>query len=149
MDPGDGAGFDTIVRTEPWSMPYHFLIVDSSATVRALIKRSIRQSEIGGHGAKFFEAATGLEAMDAFAHHRVDLALIDPRLPDMDGVELIGRILAEPDTRGVPVVAMSARMDQRKTEALRRRGVKGFLRKPFTPEVFVGVVGQILEPTHV
>ena len=128
-------------------MSYQFLIVDASAIVRALVKRTIRQSPLGG--GKLYEAATGEEAMDQLRNHRVDLVLVDPRLPDMDGAELIGRILAEPDTRGIPVVVMASRPDPRKLEPLRRRGVKGHIRKPFTATAFATVVGQILEPTHV
>lgn len=128
-------------------MSYTYLIVDISATVRALIKRSIRQSEMGV--SKFLEAATGEETMDLLRDHPVDLVLIDPRIPDMDGLELIGRILAEPDSRGIPVVVMATRPDPRKMEVLRRRGVKAHLRKPFSPQTFRTVVQQILEPTHV
>ena len=128
-------------------MGYSYLIVDTSATVRALIKRSIRQSEMGVE--KLLEAATAHEAMDVLHDHPIDLVLIDPRLPDMDGIDFIGRILAEPDTRSIPVVVMATRPDPRKMEALRRRGVKGHIRKPFSPQTFRTVVQHILEPTHV
>ena len=128
-------------------MSYRFLIIDISATVRALIKRSIRESEMGVQ--KFFEAASGQEAMDVLRDQTVDMVLIDPRLPDMDGLELIGRIIAEPDSRGIPVVVMATRPDPRKMELLRRRGVKGHLRKPFSPQTFRTIAQQILEPTHV
>ena len=130
-------------------MSYRFLIVDESATTRAGIKRVIRQTDVGGLGATFVEAATGREAMEALADQRVDLALVDLRLPDMDAVDLVGRVLAEPDTRGIPVVVMALRAEQTTLDALRRRGVKGHLRKPITIEAFRAVAGQILEPTHV
>jgi CheY-like chemotaxis protein len=128
-------------------MSYHFLIVDVSATTRALVKRVIRQA--GFAGGKVYEADAGFEALELLQAHPIDLVLIDPRLPDIDGLELIGRILAEPDTRLIPVVATSARFDPRKAELLRRRGVKACLRKPFTPAAFHEVVSLILEPTHV
>ena len=131
-------------------MSYRFLIVEESATTRAGIKRAIRQSDVGGPGASFVEAATGREAMEALAADaRIDLALVDLRLPDMDAAELVGRVLAEPDTRGIPVIVMAARPEQATLDALRRRGVKGHLRMPITSESFRAVAGQILEPTHV
>lgn len=125
-------------------MAYDFLIVDRSATMRALVKRAIRQSEFAG--GKVHEADTAVDALDVLRHHHVDLVLIDPLLPDMDGMELVGRIATEPDTRGIPVVVMSARTGEEKRVG---RGVKGRLRKPFTPEAFREVVGAVLEPTHV
>jgi two-component system chemotaxis response regulator CheY len=128
-------------------MSYRFLIIDVSATTRALIKRAILQAGFGG--GQVHEADAGLEAIELLQNHPVDLILIDPRLPDMDGIELIGRILAEPDTRSIPVVVTAARFDPRRAELLRRRGVKACLRKPFTPATFREVVSLILEPTHV
>jgi ribose transport system substrate-binding protein len=128
---------------------YRFLIVEQSATARAGIKRAIRRSDVGGPGATFVEAASGHEAMEALADGRVDLVLVDLRLPDMDAADLVGRVLAEPDTRGIPVVVIAARPDPAVLEALRRRGVKGHLRKPVAAEAFRLLAGQILEPTHV
>ena len=128
-------------------MSYSFLIIESSTTTRALLKRIIRQTAFGR--GRIFEASCGQEAIESLEHHRVDMILIDPRLTDMDGLELIGRIRAEPETRGIPVVAMAARTDPRRAEQLRRCGVAAHLRKPFTGESFGEVVVQVLEPTHV
>lgn len=135
-------------------MSYRILIVDASATARAVAKRAIRGTPFGGAGpaggAKIREAATAAEAMDVLHHHRADLVLVDPHLPDRDGADLVGQILAEPDTRGTPVVLMSARApDPRALAALRRAGVRGHLPKPFTPAMFAAAVRDILEPTHV
>ena len=129
-------------------MNYSILIVDTSATMRALVKRSLRQTEFGP--ARVFEADTGQEVIDVLGQRRVDLVLIDPRLPDMDGAELIGRILAEPDTRGTPVVVMTGgRAGQRDPEPPRLAGVRGELRKPPAPEALREILARILEPTHV
>ena len=128
-------------------MSYSYLIIDSSTTTRALLKRTIRQT-VFGRG-RIYEASCGLEAIESLEHHRVDMILIDPRLTDIDGIELIGRIRSEPETRGIPVVAMSARADTRKADQLRRAGVCAQLRKPFTAEAFGEVVAHVLEPTHV
>lgn len=128
-------------------MSYSFLIIDSSTTTRALIKRTIRQTPFGR--GRIVEASCGVEAMEVLEHHRVDMILIDPKLPDIDGVELIGRIRSEPETRGIPVLAMLPRPDQRRAAQLDRAGVRAQLRKPFTGEAFSLVVTEVLEPTHV
>lgn len=128
-------------------MSYSLLIVDPSTTVRAVLKRTIRQTEFGR--GRLYEADCTAEAMDVLEQHRVDLVLIDPRLTDADGVEWIGRILAEPETRGVPVIVMANRLEPAKLEQLRRLGVRGWLRKPFTAASFREAVAEVLEPTHV
>lgn len=128
-------------------MAYSLLIVDSSTTTRALLKHTIRQSDFGR--GRIYEAGSGCEAIDALEHHRVDMILIDPRLADVDGMELIGRIVSEPETRGIPVVVMAARSSAALTEQLRRYGVRAQIRKPFSTDLFGEVAAQVLEPTHV
>lgn len=143
-----GAVADALMPSAPRNaMSYRYLLVDVSATTRALVKRAIRESGLGVD--RFYEAATADEVMDVLEQHPVDLILADPRLPDADGAELLARVMAEPDTRGIPVVVMATRMDPRKAEYLRRRGVRGIIRKPVSSANFREVVGQILEPTHV
>lgn len=129
-------------------MSYSILIVDASATVRALVKRSRRQTEFGS--ARVFEADGGEEVLDLLEHGRVDVVLIDPRLPGTNGYELIGRIRAEPDIRGTPVVVMSPDLpDGPRPGVLRRLGVRAEIRKPVDPAALRDVLRRILEPTHV
>lgn len=130
-------------------MAYDFLVVDGSATMRAVIKRTIRVTGLPVGGV--VDGADGAEALDVLANHRVDLIVADLHLSDGDGdgVETIGRILTEPATRAVPVVVVSANPDMDRVRKLRRAGAKGYLRKPFTPEALRDVLARILEPTHV
>lgn len=127
-------------------MAYTFLILDVSATGRALLKRTLRQGELGA--GRVLEAASGYELLDMLAHHSVDLILADPKLIDMDGIELLGRILAEPDTRLIPIVALWSRPDPRKAEQLKRYGVRAQLRKPIALDLLRPIISEILEPTH-
>lgn len=128
-------------------MGYQFLVVDASATTRAVAKHAIRVTGLSGR--TIFDAADAQEAFDLLALHRVELALIDPQLPDMDGEEMIGRVLTEPSMRGVPVILISAAPDLRQIKRLKRAGLKGWLRKPFTAESLRQMATKILEPTHV
>jgi len=128
-------------------MSYSILIIDSSTTNRALVKHTVRATDFGR--GRIHEATSGAEAMEVLTHHRVDLVLIDPRLENLDGLELIGRIASEPETRGIPVILMSGRGAAALTTDMRRQGVRAVLRKPFSAESFAVVAGQVLEPTHV
>ena len=113
-------------------MSYHILIVDDSATTRAIIRRSIQMAEIPV--ASIHEAENGLQALGIVAAQHVDVVLADLHMPEMDGVELTRRLLANPDTCRIPVVIISAEPDQAKIDALKQQGVCGYLRKPFRPE---------------
>ena len=128
-------------------MGYHFLVVDASATTRAVAKHAIRVTGLSDR--TILDAGDAQEAFDLLAMHRVELALIDPQLPDMDGEAMIGRVLTEPSMRGVPVILISATPDLRQIERLKRAGLKGWLRKPFTSDSLRQMATKILEPTHV
>ncbi len=127
-------------------MSYNFLIVDGPATARAMTKRMLRLSQLGYRVT--FDAASADEALEVLADERVDLVLADLTTPGLDE-QIIGRILNEPSTRAIPVVVTAANPDVRQLDRLRRLGVRGFLRKPLTPEAVGAVLTRILEPTHV
>jgi two-component system chemotaxis response regulator CheY len=128
-------------------MSYNFLVVDDSITMRALVKRTIRSAGLAAE--VFYDAADSEEALEILDRCKVDLILADLNLPEMDGAELIERLLAEPDTRAIPVVILADHPDMRTVQRLRSAGARGFLRKPFTVEALRDVVAGILEPTHV
>ncbi|MGW5638422.1 response regulator [Streptomyces sp. NPDC003832] len=80
------------------------------------------------------EGADGEEAVALAARHRPDVALLDIRMPVMDGIEATRRIAADPDLAGVHVVMLTNYgMDEYVYEAL-RAGAGGFLVKDIVPE---------------
>src|SRR5437763_16632415 len=110
-------------------MAYDFLVVDGSATVRAVIKRTIRLT--GLPVGAVYDAADGAEALEVLAAHHVDLVVADLHPVSAAGDAVIGRILTEPSTRAVPVLLVSANPDMDRVRKLRRAGARGYLRKPF------------------
>src|ERR687883_953968 len=59
-------------------------------------------------GFRTLEARTAAEGIALARRHRPDLVLLDIQLPDMDGLTMLGRLRAEPDTAAIPVVALTA-----------------------------------------
>ncbi len=128
----------------------HILIVDRSATMRARLKRVVLEAELPS--TRLFEAADAAEAMETLAAHNVDQAVVDLALASVhgEGRDLIGRIVSEPATRSVCVVAMApgpVPSDPRMLKRLRRRGIRACLPRPFTPEVLRAAVADVLELT--
>ena len=83
--------------------------------------------------AEYFEvltAQTGRDALDICARERVDVVLLDVMMPGMDGFEVSRRLKAQPATRHVPVVMVTA-LDQPsdKIQGL-EAGADDFLTKP-------------------
>jgi DNA-binding NarL/FixJ family response regulator len=80
------------------------------------------------------EASDGAEALELAARHRVDVALMDIRMPRLDGIEATRRLLAEarsPPTRVLVLTTFD--LDDNVYEAL-RAGASGFLLKEVLPE---------------
>jgi two-component system chemotaxis response regulator CheY len=123
-------------------MPQTLLIVDDSATTRAMIKRIV--TLCGIDPACVLQAADGKEALDVLDTHDVHLVLADLHMPVMGGLEMTRRILADPTLRHVPVVIVSADPNAARIDELKQQGVKGYLAKPFTPESFRDVIDQLL-----
>jgi two-component system chemotaxis response regulator CheY len=125
-------------------MSYSILIVDDSATTRAMIKRTIRLAEMPVE--QIHEAANGREALELLAYARVDLILADLNMPEMNGFEMTRLLRLDPKTRNVPVVIVSASPN---AEAFAQgQQVSGYLSKPFTPEAIRKAVSQALEVQH-
>lgn len=124
-------------------MSHKILIVDDSATTRAMIKRIV--GLCGVDVASVLEAADGAQGLAVLRQNGgADLVLADLHMPNMGGVEMTQQILADPKLRHVPVVIVSADPNLSRIEELKGRGVKGYLGKPFTPESFREVLGRIL-----
>jgi two-component system chemotaxis response regulator CheY len=127
-------------------MGFSVLIVDDSATTRGLIRRALQLS--GLPVGEFFEAGHGKDALAQLAQRPVDLILTDLHMPEMSGVELAQAVFANPATAGIPVAVVSAEPSSLRLAELRRAGVKGYLRKPCTPESLRNLVAPIMELRH-
>jgi two-component system cell cycle response regulator DivK len=75
---------------------------------------------------------------------RVDLILMDIRLPYEDGYEALRKLRASPTLRSVPVVAVTAYANEEQLERARSAGFDGFLGKPLDPDRFPDQVQRAL-----
>ncbi len=106
------------------SEPVRVLIVDDQALIRQALKTLLDlESGIEVVG----EAADGIEALELIPDARPDVALVDVRMPRMDGVELVRR-LAEDHPRVAAVVLTTFDDDEYVFEGL-RAGARGYLLK--------------------
>ncbi|MEO5337958.1 MAG: response regulator [Magnetospirillum sp. WYHS-4] len=69
--------------------------------------------------------------------------MLDLSLPDMPGGDLLARIRHDPDTRGLPVIALSAADIPEDRQCCLRLGCEGFLVKPPDPPEIRVVFGQL------
>ncbi|HZZ43265.1 MAG TPA: response regulator [Tepidisphaeraceae bacterium] len=128
-------------------MPGKILIVDDSAITRALIKRAILLANLPVAG--LLEAGNGSQALDVIRREQVDVLIADLNMPEMGGVELTRIILGDPLTKHIPVVIVSADPNPSRAAELLAAGVKGYVHKPFTPEVIRDTLSPLMGEIHV
>jgi len=126
------------------SRPPAVLIVDDSATTRAIIKRVIGMSELPV--SDILEAADGKAGLEMMESWDIDLVIADLNMPVMDGAEMIARMRKNQKFREIPVLVVSAQPDLERMEQLKRDGVAGYLPKPFTAEDARQLIGPYLAP---
>ncbi len=87
------------------------------------------------------EASTGKEGLERFREHRPDITLMDLRLPDMNGVDVMAAIRAEfPDARIIVLTTFEGDVEiQRALEA----GARGYLLKSMPPKELLDGIRQV------
>ena len=85
---------------------------------------------LSAKGYRTLEATSGEQAIALALEHAPDLVLMDIRLPDIDGVEALGRLRADERTTSIPVVAVTAQAMRGDRERFLAAGFDGYLPKP-------------------
>ena len=93
-------------------------------------------------GYRTLEASTGGQALMLATEHGPPLVLMDIRLPDMDGVEALGRLRMEQRTASIPVVAITAQAMKRDGERFKEAGFDGYLSKPLDIDELLTTVAR-------
>lgn len=116
------------------------LIVEDQPLNRKLV-RDVLQAK----GYRTVEAETGEDGVRTAIEQRPDLILMDIQLPGINGIEALKRLRANPDTRAIPVIAVTASaMQQNRTEII-AAGFDGYQAKPINIVAFLETVREALE----
>jgi len=93
-------------------------------------------------GHRTLEATTGGQAVELATAHSPDLVLMDIQLPDIGGVEALGRLRADTRTASLPVVALTAQAMEGDRERFLAAGFDGYLSKPVNIADLIATVKQ-------
>ena len=99
---------------------------------------------LGVAGYYVIECPDGESGYAAILSERPDLVLMDVNLPDIDGLELTLRLKADPDLRGIPVIALTANAMYGDRERCLAAGCDGYIPKPITKTLLISTVGDVL-----
>ena len=114
------------------------LIVDDSNIMRRRIERSQQIDRIDVVGL----ASNGLEAVELFRRTDPDVVTMDITMPQMDGIECVGQLVAiKPQ---VLILVISALADKATAVEAMEKGANGFLNKPFTDRQLNDALEELL-----
>jgi CheY-like chemotaxis protein len=115
------------------------LIVDDNEQNLRLTRKVLRFA-----GFRTLEAASGVEGLSLAAEHRPDLILMDIRMPDMNGTEVLQRLRDDERTAAIPVVALTSSTMKGDRERFLADGFDGYLEKPIRAREFPNQIREHL-----
>ena len=95
-------------------------------------------------GYQTIEAGTGEEGVRLARERRPALVLMDIQLPGISGIEALGQLRADPATRAVPVIAVTASVMTHDRTRIMAAGFDGFQGKPISVKELLETIRQIL-----
>jgi CheY-like chemotaxis protein len=119
------------------------LVVDDESAIRLICSVNLDSA-----GFETFEAGDGETAVLLAQTEQPDLILLDVMLPGMDGLEVAERLAAAPETRGIPIIFLTARATAPDELRGHEAGGVAYIAKPFDPTFLTETVAAVLRRTR-
>jgi CheY-like chemotaxis protein len=115
------------------------LIVDDDHAIARLASLWVSAAQY-----RVVNAYDGESGLAAAAEHHPHLILLDIRMPDLDGFEVHRRLKGTPDLSRIPVIFISAHVQEAARRQAIAAGARFFLSKPYEPKELLGTVRAAL-----
>lgn len=119
------------------------LVVDDDEDIRIVAELAARR--IGGWDVVC--AASGEEALAIVLRELPDLILLDAMMPVLDGPSTMRKLLENPATSKIPVIFLTAKVQQREVDRYLELGARGVISKPFEATALPSEIRRILRET--
>ncbi|GAB4545697.1 MAG: hypothetical protein Kow0063_39820 [Anaerolineae bacterium] len=121
-------------------MGYSILVAEDERDIREFLAVALQVC-----GFNVIEARNGEEAIALTHRHNPDLILLDVRMPKVTGFEACETLKADPRTRDIPVIFLSAYAHKEEVQRGLALGADEYLTKPIAPDVLIERVTAILK----
>ncbi len=118
-----------------------FLVVDDFSTMRRIVRNLLK--ELGYVNAD--EAEDGAIALQKLKNGQFDFVVSDWNMPNMDGLQLLQAIRADPALKHLPVLMITAEAKKENIIAAAQSGAHGYIVKPFTAGTLNDKLSKIFE----
>lgn len=117
------------------------LIVDDSRIMRNIVKNTLLNLRFDGGG--FLEASNGEEAWHLLLSQEIDLLLLDWNMPNLNGIELVRRLRADPKFSALPIIMITSEAAKYNVIEAVKAGVSDYLVKPVSERGLEEKIGRI------
>ncbi len=121
-------------------MPKKILSIDDSRMVHMVITKTLKPLDV-----EVLTAVNGQEGIEKAEKEQPDLILLDATMPVMDGIEALAALKANPATKNIPVVMLSADSGKDNIERATQLGALKFIAKPFTGDALVAGLSAYID----
>ena len=118
---------------------YQVIVVEDDFRNAMMLEAMIESDDIS-----VVLAQTGEEALNKLSEYDIQLIILDVMLPKMNGVQVTRAIRESSVTSHLPIIAVSANVDNSMIEAIKEAGCNEFLQKPFNIRELKNTVDQYL-----
>ncbi len=118
-----------------------FLVVDDFSTMRRIVRNLLK--ELGYVNAD--EAEDGAIALQKLKNAPFDFVVSDWNMPNMDGLQLLQAIRADPSLKHLPLLMITAEAKKENIIAAAQSGANGYIVKPFTAATLNEKLSKIFE----
>jgi two-component system phosphate regulon response regulator PhoB len=125
-------------------MSQKVLVVDDEPDMVDILKQ-----KLSVHNYMVSTASDGKEALKKAVEDKPDLILLDIMMPEMNGIESLVKLKANPATRGIPVVMVTARAEIGMVFRSKELGSTDYIMKPVKLEELMGFVRKYINPVKI
>jgi two-component system cell cycle response regulator DivK len=119
------------------------LIIEDNEKNRKLVRDVL---DVKGY--RTIESDNAEEGVKLAAEKLPALILMDIQLPGMDGITAMKQLKADPSTKAIPIIAITASAMTNNRQAMLAEGFDGYQTKPISLKEFLGEVERVLKASH-
>lgn len=122
------------------TMSKQVLLIDDDPDIRTVAQVALEKFACW----QVIVAASGVEGVSQAQSNSLDGILLDVSMPDMDGFSVFEQLQANPATRAIPVVLLTAKVLPSDLRRFSEMGVAGVITKPFNPVTVCDQIADLL-----
>ncbi len=104
------------------------LVIDDEPVVRQVVNRLLT-----GEGYQVIEAPYGQAGYQLAISEKPNIILLDLMMPVMDGFQVLSKLKSNPETRPIPVIILTGKIDAESERRCMRSGAVDYIKKPWGP----------------